>query len=323
MTADERRELLRERSCAVARDRELPDATSSHPPAPGDVYVLGSMRELPVEWVLLEHRDFDESWLAVPADTHPAAGPGDLRIPSSDATGPLVLRCRHATPLSPHLLVDGRWTGAIGPEIVEEALHTHRAHRRGLLDPPPSARETADDREYRDWERKVPAAATEAVRNASVPRSFVPAPQRRGWIALAAVLAGLCFGLAAWTWHLRTVAATASRPLLIAHTAEVAVGDTARAPVSLEVHPQQDGVLLFILLDEAIVEHDGYRIELKTPEGESVWRSGPVARGSLPELNLILPVRWLERHPELRLLLYPRSPGADEPLAEATLRLGS
>ena len=51
------------------------------PPEPGDVFVLPTTAELPVEWVVLERRsETSGKLLVVPADTHPLAGTADVEL---------------------------------------------------------------------------------------------------------------------------------------------------------------------------------------------------------------------------------------------------
>lgn len=291
--------------------------------------MLPATEELPVEWALLEPSDELDGWLGVPADTHPAVGPGDVRGGAGEGAEPLVLRCRFAAPLSSRLIGSGRRTGALSEEALRRSVHTVRAHRRGLLDPPPSALETAEDMEYRAWERDVPARAAQIVRTIRGERPHLDdglphaeRPHRLAPLAaLAATLALVCVGLSVWSWQLREDLASASAPVLVGMTNEVPVGTNLRAPIIIQARPGEEHLLIFVLLENEIADHSRYRIELDTPQGRTLWASGVVQRGALAELNLLVPRRFLGDHRQFQLSLYGVESEGEHLLATASLLL--
>lgn len=327
MNVDERRERLRALTAEAARGSgRLPEDEPRRPPAAGDLYVLPQTAGFPVEWMLLYREPGEpEQWLAVPADTNPLRGPGDVWIGPGEAAGPLCLRCRFSASIPRHVLDGGRRTGEVPADAAQKALATWGDHERGVLDPGPLAEEVAAEPEYRNWERQIVAPAQEAIsRTATAPP--VPAIRRErsrdALLAIAAVLGLLCIGLGAWSWILLERVGSLSSPVLIGGTGEIVVGSDTRGPVTLEMRPLDERLLVFLVLSGETGEYEQYRVEIVDREGRLLWISPAVERGPLPELNLVFPRRFLEGAPQpLRLRLFGLEGTHDRPLAEIPIRI--
>jgi hypothetical protein len=303
----------------------LPEEESGRAPEGGDLYVLPQTSELAVEWAVLEPKSGrPDLWLAVPADTNPLRGPGDVWIAAAEPAGPLCLRCRFGAWIPRQVLATGRHTGRLSAPATREALETWRKATEGALRPSALAEEMAYDPEYREWEREllvparaaVLAAATAAPSSVHRPRSLQPL------LALAAALGLLCFGLGALSWQLRQQVQKLSVPILMGGSQELAVGTDNRGPTTLELRPKDEHLLVFIVLSEDAADYERYRVELSDRGGRLLWRSTEVKRGVIPELNLVIPRRFLARsEPPLRLQVFGIDPGGTHPLEEVTVRI--
>lgn len=325
---DERRERLRtltgEASGGAARS---PADRDPRGPAPGDLYVLRETADFPVEWAILEQDPAaTDLWLAVPADTNPLRGPGDLWLGAGEPGGPLCLRCRFAVRLPRDLFERGRRTGAVAPEATERAVTVHHDHERGALAPDPLGEEVTVDPEYGDWERAVlaaaRAAAASAARRVETAAPATQPPGRRPLLALAAALALVALGLGAWALQLRQELDRRSLPLLIDGSREVVVGSDFRGSTTLEWRASDERLLVFLVLAGEALEHGSYRVELSDAEERVLWTSREVPRGPVPELNLVIHRRFLDRARQpLRLLLFGIDGGREQRLATVPVRI--
>ena len=326
----DRRDRLRALTADAARRSGAPagsDGTDG--PAAGALYVLPVAAAFPVEWLLLErHADGSDRWLAVPADTNPLRGPGDVWIGAEAPPGPLCLRCRFGVRLPEAALSTGRRTGQAAPETVAEALETLRAHEHGTLDPGPLAREAADDPEYQDWEASVLTPAAETIAGlAEAGDRVAPAepPLRmpaRAWIAAAAGLALLSIGLGAWNLALRGEISRLNGPILIGGSQEVVVGSPDRGPATLHLEQTDQRLLVFVVLSEEAANHARYRVDLTDGEGTTLWRSPVVETGAIPELNLVLPRQLFDESPTpTHLRVYAIEGDRAQLLAEVPLQI--
>ena len=264
----------------------------------------------------------------MPADTNPLRGPGDVWIGPDTPSGPLCLRCRHDVEVPASALDAGHRTGRVDAETLALALAAVRDHEQGTLDPGPTARETAEDPEYQDWEGTVLAPAAETVTGLASRASAPSRPRpsgvlaQRSWIAVAAALALLCVGLGAWNLTLRRDVTRLSAPVLIGGSQEVAVGDGTRGPVTLRIRPSDWHLLVFVVLEGDAASHERYRVELLDDDGAVVWTSAVVERGALPELNLVVPRELFDRaRRPARLVVVAVDEGGDRRLSEIPLRI--
>lgn len=260
------------------------------PIEPGDLCALPATADFPVEWAVVE-RGLDDPGrlLAVPADTFPPAGTGDVEIPESDPAGPLRLRCRHALWVDERTFGTARRTGVLAARWLRAAGALHEALAAGPLPPSSLAEEIDAETEYRDWERDVlaPARAAlerEAARIAAAPGNSAPASPAgrppRAWRSLPARLAAVfllgLIGLGAWNARLRSsnselqeqlAEPSVGAPILLAGTQR---GSSIRVPVTGDA----THVLLLLQPDEPIASG---QVEIRAPEGRVLWRSRPVA----------------------------------------------
>jgi len=343
----DRRDRLRALTAEAARgsgrlpDEAAPGASVASPapgPAPdpgpdpgqGALFVLPATADFPLEWLLLEPSvDGTDRWLAVPADTNPLRGPGDVWIGPDTPAGPLCLRCRFPVRLPGAALRTGRRTGQVPSETASLVLKTVRDHERGALDPGPLALEVAEGPEYQDWEDAVlrpaceAAAALPATAPAPEPRREPSSTPGRSWLpAVAAALALVSLGLGAWNLALRRQVDRLSSPILIGGSQEVVVGTPDRGPATLRIRPGDQRLLVFVVLSGAAADHQHYRVELTDDRGGTVWQSPVVTPGAIPELNLVIPRQILEGSPTPTTLgVYAIEGGRAQRLAEVPLQL--
>jgi len=265
------------------------------PAAPGDLFVLRATAELPVEWAILERRD--GRLLAVPADTNPAAGSGDLAVDAEALAGPLTLRCRFAVWLEAAVCDPELRTGSLAPETLNAARRCHRRLAAGARLSSPLAEEVDVDIEYQDWLRDVlepaRALASAAVAGAgkktdrSAGRAWGPAHRLAALFALAAL------GLGFWgvqqqreIGRLHREADQLAAPIFGISTAEVVLGRENRGGEVLEIPPGASHVLLVLVLDPSIDARDG-RFEISDAAGRIVW-SRPSVDLAAGEFKLVL-----------------------------------
>ncbi len=296
---EDRRDRLRNLTAEAARATGQPSAEADRDaPTAGDLFVLPESADFPVEWLLLDRAPDDpDGWRAVPVDTNPLRGPGDLRIGPDRPGGPLSLRCRFEVGLPARIVCGGRRTGRVTTEDLTHALQTVRDHQQGVLETGPLAEEVAADPEYQDWELGVLRPAREAVVTAPVARhpAQEPAgPETRVWIFVAAALAFLSIGLGTWNVALRQQVDRLSTPVLIGGSQEVVVGSDLRAPAPLRVHPGDQRQLVFIVLSDEAADYERYRVELTDDDGTALWTSADAESPAEPELNLVIPGRFLD-----------------------------
>jgi hypothetical protein len=274
---------------------------SGRPIEPGDLCVLPATAAYPVEWALVE-RGLDDpgQLLAVPADTFPPAGTGDVEIPESDPAGPLRLRCRQALWVNEKAFEQARRTGVLAARWLREAGARHEALEAGPLPPASLAEEVEADPEYRDWERDVLVPAREALeREAS---GAVAGPRRIGgpaiarpWRSLPARLAAVfllaAVGLGIWNARLQDQLDQpfAGEPTLLKH--ERNGGDL------VEVAPKAKEVWLAAQLEQPVT---GGRIEIEDADGRKIRLSEPIDAEN--EFVFFVPRRQLPNG-EYRILL--------------------
>jgi hypothetical protein len=135
----------------AARKRTLAERVGG--PRPGDLYVFENLAlDATVSWALvMPHPDDPDSFLAVPADDNPLAGGDDVEVPAGDGSGPLTLRCGHATWIGKRHLTPGRLDGWVDAAILAEARAALRSvaagDRRGGFE----QREIEATADYEDW----------------------------------------------------------------------------------------------------------------------------------------------------------------------------
>ena len=169
------------------------------PPQLGDLFVVPESGEAPLEWALLERRpEPAEGFVAVPADSVPLVGSGDVEVPPGAPAAPLTLRCHHTVILDKYLLASDRRTGTLEPGLITRALEMRRAIENRTYVASPLAEEVDQDPEYRDWiEEVITPARTRLLERAS--RERPPGTERvprRTWALAATVLIALGLGTA-------------------------------------------------------------------------------------------------------------------------------
>jgi hypothetical protein len=262
------------------------------PAAPGDLFVLRATSGLPIEWAILERRE--GRLLAVPADTNPLAGSGDLAVGAEALAGPLTLRCRFAVWLEAGACEPELRTGTLAPETLSAARRCHRRLAAGARLPSPLAEEVDVDSEYRDWLRDVlePARTLASAGAGKKTERFAAhawGPAHR----LAALFALAALGLGVWgvgqqreIGRLHREADRLAAPIFDVATAEVVLGRENRGGEVLEIPPGASHVLLVLVLDPSIEAREG-RFEISDAAGRIVWSRPSVALAA-GEFKLVL-----------------------------------
>jgi hypothetical protein len=290
------------------------------PAGPGDLFVLSSTADLPVEWAILEG-GAGGKLLAVPADSGPPAGTADVEVPADAPGGPLSLRCRFGVWLEGDLFQSDRRSGVLSSETVAEALHRVRQIESGTLEGSPLAKEVDVDPEYLDWIQDVPRRAREL---AGMARSSAPgqSPPARFWgvaHGLAATFALVAVGLSLWVGLLRREVEQLSKPIFDPPSGEVVLGEQVRGETILQVPRDASHVRLVFAVDPSIELQDGY-LEIVDRFEKQVWRSSRSRLTPGGELELILP-RKLLPYGNYRVRLFPEAGFSAVPLANEPLRV--
>lgn len=207
------RELVRASAAAARASRRVADRSADGPPELpqlGEVFVLAATADFPVEWALLDRREGDGPFLAVPGDSHPFLGSRDVEVETT--TGFLNLRCAAGVWLEPAAFQPDLRVGALAADGLERALRkVHEVGRRGFT-PDPFLEEVDLSPEYEEWMRDVVQPARAAATSPGVVRPFKPAapaavaaaaPSRArrffsGWAAAAVLLFLVSSGLSVW-----------------------------------------------------------------------------------------------------------------------------
>src|SRR6185436_4516272 len=192
--------LAEETQGRASRLRSEHERHRLRPPQPGDLFVVPEAGDIPLEWALLERRpDHEGGFLAVPADSVPLVGSGDIEVPLGELAAPLTLRCRFWIFLDKRIPHPDRRTGTLEPGTVARALEARRAIEAGTYVASPLAEEVDQDPEYRDWiEDVLTPARARLLERASQQRTRegsggVP---RRTWALAASVVIALGLGMA-------------------------------------------------------------------------------------------------------------------------------
>ena len=136
------------------------------PPSPGDLFVARATRDFPVEWLVVERdRRSPERLRVLLADASPILGSADFAVPAAAGSGRLSLRCRYGAWIAAGDLDPGLRSGAVGADVVAQALHRCRELAQGPVNLPGA--EDESEQEYRDWVDDVVAPAHAALTAAS------------------------------------------------------------------------------------------------------------------------------------------------------------
>jgi hypothetical protein len=257
------------------------------PPEPGDLFVLAATEDLPVEWAILDGRPGSGELLAVPADTNPLTGSGDVEVPATEPGGPLSLRCRFATWLDAGLFRPDLRSGSLAAETVAEARQRVRRVDLGALEPSPLAEEVDAESEYRDWIRDVPERARALALAARPGLARKPRSGMWGGHVLAAAFALLSVGLGVWVAQLRREVDRLSVPVFDVPYKQVVLGETTRGGRVLEVPPGATHIMLLLEMDDLIPDEKG-RFEILDAQGHAVWRNDSVRLTPGSEIPLFL-----------------------------------
>ena len=163
---DELRDRLRRKSVEASRrlrgERGERSEGEDRAPSPGMVYMLQATADHGIEWLLIEVEE--GGFWAVPADTVPLIGPGDLAL-ETESLGPLTLRCMYGVLLYPVALKRELHSGRLpAADLAQARQYCHR-QRFGLDQPTLAQQEVALDPEYREWQEVLAAARSEVDGN--------------------------------------------------------------------------------------------------------------------------------------------------------------
>jgi hypothetical protein len=257
----------------------------NRPPEPGDLFVLRATAGLPIEWAILERRE--GRLLAVPADTNPLAGSGDLAVGPEALAGPLTLRCRFAVWLAAEACEPELRTGTLAPETLSAARRCHRRLAAGARLSSPLAEEVDVDSEYRDWLRDVlePARTLASAGAGKKTERFAAhawGPAHR----LAALFALAALGLGVWGVGQQREVRRLSAPVFDVPSEEILLGGESRGSTRLTIPPASH-VLIDLVLHPSFASGDG-RFEIADAAGTIVWRGPRVHLEPAGEFKLFI-----------------------------------
>lgn len=121
------------------------------PAGVGELFVALATAELAVEWAVIDRDPDTGEVVAVPADTFPGVGSGEVRVRAEAAGGPLALRCGFAVVVAADHLDPALRTGLLDPDAVARACARRSALAAGTLTPSRAELETDADPEYVAW----------------------------------------------------------------------------------------------------------------------------------------------------------------------------
>ncbi len=272
---------------------QRPAAQAPPAVAPGDLFVLRETADYAVEWAIVARDARDPARLrAVPADTHPATGSADVRVPARAAAGPLNLRCAHAVWLPEDLLDLRLRSGALDP--TDRALAERRLAEiesdRGIAGSSPLGVETDRDPEYIEWIAEVVAPAAEALRaavaarpsNLRKPPAARARPARRfsfERLAAAALLA-VALGLGWNTVLLRREIERLSKPSFGPQVSQIDLSVHRGLLPPIRVNVPAGATLLGLIADlgEGLSDEGIYHLELVELAGDKervLWTGRP------------------------------------------------
>ncbi len=143
---------LRQAVASAAQQVRSPTAEPPRPqPAPGDLYVLGTVGDAAIEWLVVrEHPDEPQLVLLAPTDDFPLVGLADEVLPLELVGRPLVVRCGEACWVPAVACPDRLRTGMLPEGAVLQIRRNLAMAARGAS---PAARAgLADaDPEYLTW----------------------------------------------------------------------------------------------------------------------------------------------------------------------------
>ncbi len=299
------------------------------PGAPGDLFVLRQTAHCPLEWAVVGSDGGSPARLqVVPADTHPAAGSADVRVPARAASGPLSLRCGFALWVPAAFLSQGVRSGRLDDAALAQAQRRIADLQQGNPTGTPLDREAEGDPEYLDWmnDSVEPAAAAmraaradwEAARGAG--RNQVAMPHRlplqaSSWAAAALLLVAL--GLSWTTFSLQRKIDGLSQPLFDLPNGEITFGSPTRGPdagsLVLTVPPQTGHVLLTLVIGPKVPTGGAGRLEIQTLQGAAIWHSPPFQLKASAEINMVVS-RALLPDTSYRLALFGQGGDRTDPL---------
>jgi hypothetical protein len=313
---------LRQRSAdraarILAAKQQAAPAPDEAAPRPGDIYALAEGPDC--EWVILgpapdQSRPNERSQvLAVPADTLPAIGPGDLAIAAHAPAGPLSIRCRLACTLPQTLFATSMPSRKLDGASLGRVRALAGAPREALPTDLP-------DPELEDWlarlETAIEPLCEPSARSAPNKPSPKPSPgpktvpflrpNRLGWrspawLALAAAGAGVALGIG-----FARLATTdrPQQPSLEPPVQTLRLGDTPRGVDQIQFPADARAVRIALVLPQSL-PCDTLALTLLDGDGQVTWQTEDVAA------------------PPGTFELYLRLPRDVLPAGTATLRLES
>ncbi len=298
---------------------------------PGDLYVLPSLPDHPVEWLVVEVAADGARALVVPADTQPLAGSADVEAPASSSAGPLSLRCRFAVWVRSGVLSEGRRTGLIEPERLALVRRRRRelelGPEVGSLIGSALSREVDEESEYRTWIGETILPARDALAALQFARD---APRRpvlswrsppRVVAALAALFLVAAVGLSIWVAVLGRELDERSRAAFGAASGVVAFGESTRGPEDLHVASGAPYLVLSVILGADVPDFPRYQLEIASADGPALATGPPFAAERFSEWIVVVPGSLLSAADEVSIRLYGVTADRRELIEERSISL--
>lgn len=148
----------------LAAERAAAGREGGREARPGDLFALPETAAWPVEWAVVgQAPEEPERLLAVPADTHPLAGSGDVAVQEDEPGGPLTLRCRFALAVGRRALPPSHRSGLLAPGVAERAMKIWQSIREGRRTGTLAEEDADSSPDYREWIREVVEPAVRAM----------------------------------------------------------------------------------------------------------------------------------------------------------------
>ncbi len=177
----------------AAQERQAVRFRATHPPGPGDVFVVRETAGYPVEWAVVSADPVDaRRLLVVPVDSYPQIGSCDVDLRLGTSGRIANVRCDLSTWVDASVFDPQLRTGSLTDEELDRIRTKRDQIESGTVVASIGEEEVDGDPEYTAWKQETLGPALAALPEAKKPVVVTVPPGRPGfesvsrWLALAA-----------------------------------------------------------------------------------------------------------------------------------------